>query len=51
MEYVYSTRQVYINHLKARCPGYKLGWPYTAVYGCAGGQLKKKICCGLIGKS
>ena len=51
MEYVNSTGQVYINHVKARCPGYKLGRPYTAVYGCAGDSYKKKICCGLIGKS
>ena len=42
MEYVNSTGQVYINHLKARCPGYKSKWPYTAVYGCAGGIAKKK---------
>lgn len=41
MEYVLSTGQDYTNHDKARCPGYKSGWPYTAVYGSAGGQLKK----------
>ena len=43
MEYVNSTGQVYINHVKARCPGNKSGWPYTAVYGCAGGHLKKNM--------